>query len=255
LTILSDQTDQTALETFFTFALANMSEKPELNRETQKIFEQYERRKNDEKIKTHSENFCFNHFAQSERELFYTEIIKKRFRSPDSIKLLEIGAGTGGNLFLFKRIGIKWENIYANELLPDRLEVLKSTFPKIQTIEGDACDIEINKEHSFDIVFQSTVFTSILDLDFKTKLANVMWSLLKPGGIILWYDFAFDNPYNKDVKGIKKKEIGKLFSRSKGIVFHKTTLAPPIGRKVKKLYPFINIFPFLRTHLIAEIEK
>jgi phospholipid N-methyltransferase len=226
-----------------------------MNSETKKIVEQYERRKNDEKIKLHSENFYFNHFAQSERELLYTEIIKKRFSSTQSLKLLEIGAGTGGNIFIFKRIGFKWENIYANELLPDRFEVLRNTFPAIKTIEGDACDIEINNENSFDIVFQSTVFTSILDLDFKITLANRMWSLLKPNGIILWYDFAYDNPNNKDVKGIKKKEIIKLFGKSKRIIFHKTTLAPPIGRRVKKLYPFFNIFPFLRTHLVAEIEK
>jgi SAM-dependent methyltransferase len=226
-----------------------------VNSETQKIFDQYERRKNDKKIRRHSENIYFNHYAQSERELLYAEIIKKRFSSTDSIKLLEIGAGTGGNLFLFKRIGLKWENIYANELLPDRFEVLKDTFPKINTLEGDACDIENNTENSFDIVFQSTVFTSILTLDFKIKLANKMWSFLKPHGIILWYDFAFDNPKNKDVKGIKKKEIVKLFSQSNRIVFHKTTLAPPIGRKVKNLYPFFNICPFLRTHLVAEIEK
>ncbi len=226
-----------------------------MNGETLKIFEQYERRKNNERVKRDAANFYFNHFAQSERELLYTEIIRKRFGSPDSVKLLEIGAGTGGNLFLFKRIGLKWENIFANELLPDRLEDLRNSFPKIKTFKGDACDMEINKELSFDIVFQSTVFTSILDFDFKIKLADKMWSLLNPGGIILWYDFSFDNPRNKDVKGIKKKEIAKLFSKSDRITFHKTTLAPPIGRKVKKLYPFFNVFPFLRTHLIAEIEK
>ena len=102
-----------------------------MNNETQKIFNQYERRKNDEKVRKHSENFYFNHYAQAERELVYTEIINKHFGSPDSIKLLEIGAGTGGNIFIFKRIGLKWENIYANELLPDRFGILKNTFPEI----------------------------------------------------------------------------------------------------------------------------
>jgi SAM-dependent methyltransferase len=226
-----------------------------MSTETQKIVEQYERRKTDKKIKVYAENFYFNHFAQSERELAYTKIIKKRFSSTDSIKLLEIGAGTGNNIFIFKRIGLKWDNIYANELLPDRFNELRNTFPMIKTYEGDACGIENNMENSFDIVFQSTVFTSVLNPDFKVKLADKMWSLLKPGGIILWYDFAFDNPRNKDVKGIKRYEITRLFSHSKRINFQRSTLAPPIGRKVKNLYPFFNIFPFLRTHLIAEIEK
>lgn len=223
--------------------------------EIQRITERYEKRKNSDLVKKNYSNFYFNHYVQAERELKYLEIISKRFKNFDNIKLLEIGAGTGGNLYFFKRIGLKWENIYANELLQDRFKILRETFPKINLFEGDACCIELNPNNLYDIVFQSTVFTSILDNNFKKILANKMWSLLKPGGIILWYDFAFDNPMNKDVKGIKKNEIRKLFKDAKSIKFYRTTLAPPIGRKVKKLYPFFNIFSFLRTHLIAEIEK
>jgi len=152
-------------------------------------------------------------------------------------------------------MGFKWENIYANELLSDRFKLLKETFPNIIIHEGDACEIDENLNNSFDIVFQSTVFTSILDSDFKEKLATKMWTLLKQGRFILCYDFAFDNPKNNDVKGIKKREIKKLFKESKKMIFFKTTLAPPIGRRVNKLYPLFNIFPFLRTHIVAVIEK
>ena len=235
--------------------LANIKIKITMSNETTQIAERYNRRKNNDDVKKIMSNFYFSHFAQSERELKYTEIINKRFKSIENIKLLEIGAGTGGNIFFFKRLGLKWKNIYANELLQDRFKILKSTFPNINLHEGDACEIEPDMNNLFDIVFQSTVFTSILDNNFKEVLAKKMWSLLKPGGIILWYDFAFDNPSNKDVKGVKKEEVKSLFKDAKNIKFYKTTLAPPIGRRVKKLYPFFNIMPFLRTHLIAEIEK
>lgn len=226
-----------------------------MNSETQNVIERYERRKEESIVNEHSNNFYFNHFAQSERELKYIEIIKSRFDSLDTIKILEIGAGTGINLFLFKKMGFKWENIYANELLLERFELLKETFPNINIYKGDACEIDEDLNDSFDIVFQSTVFTSILDSNFKERLANKMWCMLKSGGIILWYDFVFNNPQNNDVRGVKKSEIIKLFKDSKKIIFNKTTLAPPIGRKVKKLYPLFNIFPFLRTHIIAVIEK
>lgn len=226
-----------------------------MNSEIQNIFERYERRKKESIGKNNSNNFYFDHFVQSERELIYFEIIRSRFDSLNTIKVLEIGAGTGGNLFLFKRLGLKWENIYANELLLDRFELLKETFPAINAYKGDACEIDEDLNNSFDIVFQSTVFTSILDSNFKERLAAKMWYLLKPGGIILWYDFVFNNPQNNDVKGIKKREIAKLFNELKNITFYKVTLAPPIGRKVKKFYPFFNIFPFLRSHIIAVIEK
>lgn len=226
-----------------------------MNSETENVLERYERRKTKKRVKKNLDEFYFNHFAQSERELKYIEIIKNRFDSLDTLKLLEIGAGSGGNLFCFKKMGFKWNNMYANELQKDRFEILKETFPSINANEGDACEIDQKLNNSFDIVFQSTVFTSILDYEFKVKLANKIWTLIKSGGILLWYDFAFDNPQNNDVKGIKRKEIKKLFKESKKITFYKTTLAPPIGRKVKKLYALFNIFLFLRTHLIAVIEK
>ena len=53
---------------------------------------------------------------------------------------------------------------------------------------------------SQDIVFQSAVLTSILDDEYKKRLANKMWELLKPGGAILYYDFIYNNPKNPDVK-------------------------------------------------------
>ncbi|MDR1473039.1 MAG: hypothetical protein LBI41_00530 [Lactobacillales bacterium] len=84
-----------------------------------------------------------------------------------------------------------------------------------------------------------------------------MWKLLKPGGAVLWYDFAFDNPKNPDVKGVKLSEIKSLFPDAE-ISCKKVTLAPPIGRKLTKIHPSMygcfNL-PFLRTHLLCWIKK
>jgi len=226
-----------------------------MNSEIEKIFERYKKRKEFNATNKNPGNHYYNHYSRSERELKYSKIIKNKFDTIDQIKLMEVGAGFGGNLLTFKRIGLEWEYMHANELLPERFERLKKSFPGISTYQGDACELDISLHSTFDIVLQSTVFTSILDSDFKEKLANKMWSLLKPQGIILWYDFAFDNPENSDVKGIKRREIKSLFNESKNITFYRTTLAPPIGRRVKNFYPYINFFPFLRTHLIAVIEK
>ena len=54
---------------------------------------------------------------------------------------------------------------------------------------------------------------------------------MKPDGIILWYDFIYNNPSNPDVKRVSKKEIINLFSGVDNIQFYKVTLAPPIGPK------------------------
>ncbi len=64
---------------------------------------------------------------------------------------------------------------------------------------------------SFEIVMQSTVFSSILSNEVRAILARKMWEWVAPGGGILWYDFAIDNPRNPDVRGVRDRELRKLF--------------------------------------------
>ncbi|MCF6237743.1 MAG: methyltransferase domain-containing protein [Candidatus Marinimicrobia bacterium] len=86
------------------------------------------------------------------------------------------------------------------------------------------------EDDSFDIVFQSTVFTSILDDETKQKVADEMKRVCKADGFILWYDFAYNSPKNPDVKGVTKCEIRKLF-KDWNCEIRKVTLAPPIARR------------------------
>jgi len=218
--------------------------------EIEMVKQRYEKRKQTKRV----ENIWFSKFIQYERELKYFEIIKNNFQTLNDKKLIEIGAGGGDNLLALKRFGFDWSNIYANELLDDRVEILKKNLPNSNIFAGDALKLEF--KNYFDIVFQSTVFTSILDYDFKKRLANKMFDMTKNDGLVLWYDFKYDNPNNKDVKGVGKNEIKELFPNAKKIIFYNVTLAPPIGRRVGKFYNLINfIFPFLRTHIVAEIYK
>ncbi len=220
--------------------------------ETERIKSSYEKRRNN--AVGQNENAIFIENVVNEREIIYSRIIKENFIETDKVNFIEIGAGEGANIDFFRSLGIKDENIFAAELLQERAQKLRKKYPRITVVEGDA--LQLNFENTFDIVFQSLVFTSILDADFKQKLAAKMSSMLKPEGIILWYDFKFNNPSNNDVKGVGKEEIRKLFPHATEITFFNVTLAPPIGRRVGSMYEFVNsFFPFLRTHLIAVIKR
>ncbi|TND08096.1 MAG: methyltransferase type 11 [Bacteroidetes bacterium] len=223
--------------------------------ETDKIKARYEKRKEPGHIQAGGAYAGrFSKEITLEREAVYERIIRNRFADISGIRVLEIGAGTGSNLSFFKRLGIKPGNITANELLEDRFDVLKTNHPDVENIPGDALQLPFSEK--FDIVFQSTVFTSILDDDFRRKLAGKMFSMVRPGGIVLWYDFRFDNPKNPDVKKVTREEVKTLFPESPGIRFFNVTLAPPIGRRIGGLYKAVNtLFPFLRTHLVAEISR
>lgn len=180
------------------------------------------------------------------------------FANVSQIKLLEIGSGYGDNLLEFIKLGFSPANLVGNDIITKRIELAKNKLPStLKLIEGDAATLNL-PENTFDVVFQSTVFSSILDNGLKLKLSDKMWKLAKPGGGLLWYDFIYNNPKNKDVKGIPVKTLRSYFPSGK-LKIWKITLAPPVARLVTKLNPnFYNLFnllPILRTHVLCWIKK
>jgi hypothetical protein len=80
-------------------------------------------------------------------------------------------------------------------------------------------------------VVQSTVFSSILDAAMRAAVAAEMARVLAPGGVILWNDFFVDNPRNRAVRGIRRREVAALFP-GMDVELRRVTLAAPIARAV-----------------------
>ena len=176
----------------------------------------------------------------------------------DNKKIIEVGCGDGDKIHQLLKFGFKPGNIVGNELLPNAIKEARKSLPDtIKLLEGDATQLDMQKE-SFDIVYQSVVFSSILSNELQEKLAQKMWEWVKPKGGVVWYDFIYDNPNNEDVRGVSVRRIKELFPESK-ITIKRVTLAPPISRRVTKIHPSLytlfNMFPFLRTHVLCYIQK
>ncbi|MEO6361694.1 MAG: class I SAM-dependent methyltransferase [Caldimonas sp.] len=171
--------------------------------------------------------------------------------------LCEIGCGGGSGLLDFLRMGFAPENLTGLELIAARAARARSVLPAASSVfEGDAIKAPV-AEGSQDVVFQSVVFSSLLDEAYQAALAARMWAWVRPGGGVLWYDFIYDNPANADVKKVSVKRIRELFPAAQ-VRVQRLTLAPPIARRVCRLHPFAyTVFnmPFLRTHVLAWIEK
>ena len=175
-----------------------------------------------------------------------------------TLRVLEVGCGAGGNLLELLRIGFAPQLLAGAELLPERLAQARQVLPAAVTLwGGDASALAIAPA-SRDIVFQSTVFSSLLDDAFQQQLADAMWRWVAPGGGVLWYDFTVDNPRNRDVRGVPLARVQQLFPQAT-VWRRRITLAPPIARAVCRLhpalYPVFNALPLLRSHQLVWLQK
>jgi SAM-dependent methyltransferase len=175
-------------------------------------------------------------------------------RDVSQLTLLEVGCGAGGNLLELLRMGFTPQNLSGIELLPERLAQARAMLPQSLRLQGgDALHADV-PPGSLDIVFVSTVFSSLLDEAYRQRLADAMWSWLKPGGAVLWYDFTVDNPRNPDVRGVPLARLRTLFP-SAHWGHRRVTLAPPLARALVRVHPALvgvaNVLPWLRTHVLA----
>jgi len=227
--------------------------------EEERIKKVYEDRKRKGKLKELYSFFNPSYlFDTHQREKKLLSLLKKHgFDSFEKRKVLDVGCGTGGVLRRFLDYGAEPENLYGIDLLPDRIEVAKKLAPHVNFHVGNAVQLPFESDF-FDIVVQFTVFTSILDSDVKRKVAEEMIRVLKPDGIIIWYDYWISKPTNPDVKGVGKKEICRLFPECT-FDFNKITLAPPLTRFIAQwsylLCYLLENLKFLNTHYLVAIRK
>ena len=183
---------------------------------------------------------------------------RRGWRDLSSLKVLEVGCGSGTNLVELLRLGFRPEQLTGVELLPQRHAIARAALPAAVTLhQGDAAVLDL-PAGSQDVVLASTVFSSLLDAAFQQRLADRMWSWLRPGGGVLWYDFTVDNPRNPDVRGVPLRRLRELFPAAT-LEATRVTLAPPIARVVSRwhpsLYTLFNSLPMLRTHVLAWLAK
>jgi SAM-dependent methyltransferase len=230
---------------------------PAATREEERIWDAYRRR----------ERVLRQHSPFNPGQLFIVQRIERRLLATmrrealaplSGRKILEVGCGQGYWLCDFVKWGATAENLTGIDLLPHRVAEAKARCPSgVQLEVGNGASLHFEDE-SFDIVLQATVFTSILDASVKTAVAAEMLRVLKPGGVILWYDFRFNNPRNADVRGVNRREIRTLFPGCQ-IRLERLTLAPPVARCLAPVSwlacELLEKVPWLRTHYLGAIRK
>lgn len=177
-------------------------------------------------------------------------------------QVVEVGCGAGGNLLELLRMGFMPRHLTGIEIDRERHAHAREVLPaSLRLIHGDALGDEARRmisPRSQDIVLQATVFSSILKSDTQAQLAETLWRWVRPGGGVLWYDFAVDNPRNPNVRGVPLDRVRALFPQAQ-LKVRRVTLAPPLARAVCRLHPALyhlfNALPWLRTHRLVWAAK
>ena len=195
--------------------------------------------------------------SRQERQRKMLKMLKRLgYSNMAELSILEVGCGKGDNLLEFLAMGAMPDKLTGNDLSDHRLSVAKQRLPAAISLNGGDATALGFADGSFDIVYQSTVFSSILDDEVQTALARKMWKWVRPGGGVMWYDFTYNNPSNPDVRGVPRSRYKALFPEAE-LTEVSLTLAPPISRRLGShvLYGLLNTLPLLRTHRLAFFGK
>lgn len=232
--------------------------KPELQYEAERIRTEYQRREREISSDFYELYHPSNLFIRHGQERALLHALRSANLLPlKDRSILEVGCGSGGWLEMFEDFGAQRCNLAGIDLDEGRVATCLEHFASADVRVGDASELPW-QDGRFDIVLQSTVFTSILDAGMKQAVAKEMLRVLKPQGSILWYDFHVNNPRNPHVRGIARAEIKSLFPGCR-IVLRRTTLAPPLARRLVPiswtLSTLLDGLRILNTHYLGILQR
>lgn len=184
-------------------------------------------------------------------------LLSRGWRNLSGLKILDLGCGSGAWLASLLDWGAEARNLHGLDALDFRIQKAKASYPHLQFIQADAAQTNF-PSNKFDLITVNTVFSSVLSAEKRQDIAAESLRILKPGGMILIYDFAFRNPSNPNVVSIGKSEIKKIYGEH-DLKVESLNLFPPLARLVSSYSLPLAAFlewtcPFLRTHRLYRLK-
>jgi ubiquinone/menaquinone biosynthesis C-methylase UbiE len=174
----------------------------------------------------------------------------------DNRRILDVGCGDGGFLRRLVSWGADPGTLAGVDLLPERVTIARRIEPCLDVRQADASTLPF-EDASFDQVYQLTVFSSILDDGMRQAVAHEMARVLRPGGLMVSYDFRVARD-RRNTRPLRASELHSLFPGF-AIDARRVTLIPPLARALAArswlLCELLESVPLLRTHELVVLVK
>lgn len=184
-----------------------------MNGEIERIKREYAER--DEKLYAGGWKSDIYHPRHPMGRLFYEhriEVVTDALNALDfaleEARVLDFGCGAGGWLRLLVDLGATPDNLTGMDISESRIATARAANPAIhwQVVEGGSIPAA---DAQFDLVLQTTVFSSILDERVSDGLAREMRRVTRPGGLIFWADLLTGDPGR--LKPYPIEQVRRLF--------------------------------------------
>jgi SAM-dependent methyltransferase len=171
-------------------------------------------------------------------------------------QILDVGCGDGGFLRRLVSWGADPSRLAGVDLLGDRVAAARRIEPCLDVRQADARALPFDNA-SFDLVFQLTVFSSILDDGMRRAVAREMARVLRPGGVVVSYDFHVTRD-RRNTRPLRTADLTALFPGF-SVDARRVTLVPPLARALAGrswlLCELLETIPLLRTHDLVVLGK
>src|SRR5439155_1283967 len=125
-------------------------------------------------------------------------------------RLLDLGAGSGGDCDRFRHLGVRPERIVALDLLREYPRLARRSHAWLAALQADGALLPL-RDGSFDVVYQTTMLSSVLDRARRSRILREVRRFLARGGLFVSYDTRYPNPWNRNTRPVSSAEIRGAF--------------------------------------------
>lgn len=181
---------------------------------------------------------------------------------PADATILDVGCGGGGNIFQLIRLGYRYANITGIDINDERIAIGKADFPLCHFFIADASQMFFS-DNSFDLIYESTMFSTLPDEDLCIAISREMVRVCKKGGYLLLVDWRYKKSGSTKYNALNRKKVKTYFGVSQVtdlISVEAGALVPPLGRFLSKYIPSLYflvaaLLPFSVGQIVYILKK